>query len=277
MRTLLARGRREWSWPTADSTSRCLPRGARALAIAGSWRSTATRWTRCSRRMRRSSSIPATRTPVSTCCRRPARPRGPGRHGRGGGRRACGCCSKAVPCEGPTNAPGLPMAIGRGIVVGFVGTATMTAFQKLVKMPLTGRNASFVPAKMGARVLRVRPKDHRGSVRSTTPRTSGSGSRGAGAQRSRSSWAARADPRRGRLRPGLELRSRRARRPRDRQAAVEVVAARPRRRRRREDASRRDRECGSRPPGARRNSDRVQVLSRPASAAAGPSSSARTS
>ncbi len=41
----------------------------------------------------------------------------------------------------------------------------MTAFHKLVEMPLTRRAPSFVPAKMGAAVLRVRPKDKRGWVR----------------------------------------------------------------------------------------------------------------
>jgi hypothetical protein len=36
--------------------------------------------------------------------------------------------------------------IGRGVLTGLAGTVVMTAFQKLVEMPLTGRENSYVPA-----------------------------------------------------------------------------------------------------------------------------------
>lgn len=48
-------------------------------------------------------------------------------------------------------------AIGRGIVSGVAGTGVMTAFQKLVEMPLTGRGDSYVPAQLAERVLPLNP------------------------------------------------------------------------------------------------------------------------
>lgn len=63
------------------------------------------------------------------------------------------------------DAPPATTVVGRGIVAGVAGTVAMTTFQKLVEMPLTGRDPSFIPAKMGAAILRVRPRDHRGWVR----------------------------------------------------------------------------------------------------------------
>ena len=39
---------------------------------------------------------------------------------------------------------------------GLAGTAVMTAFQKLVEMPLTGRGDSYAPAKFAERVLPIR-------------------------------------------------------------------------------------------------------------------------
>lgn len=47
--------------------------------------------------------------------------------------------------------------IGGGIAAGVAGTGVMTAFQKLVEMPLTGRGDSFVPAQLAERVLPVNP------------------------------------------------------------------------------------------------------------------------
>ncbi len=47
--------------------------------------------------------------------------------------------------------------IGRGILAGVAGTAVMTAFQKLIEMPLTGREDSYAPADFTQRVLPVRP------------------------------------------------------------------------------------------------------------------------
>jgi len=49
--------------------------------------------------------------------------------------------------------------IGRGIVAGVAGTVVMTAFQKLVEMPLTGRQDSYAPADFAQRVLPVHPRN----------------------------------------------------------------------------------------------------------------------
>ena len=42
--------------------------------------------------------------------------------------------------------------IGRGVVAGVAGTVVMTAFQKLVEMPLTGRGESYAPASFAEKV-----------------------------------------------------------------------------------------------------------------------------
>jgi hypothetical protein len=47
--------------------------------------------------------------------------------------------------------------IGRGIVAGVAGTVVMTAFQKFIEMPITGRSESFAPADFAERVLPVHP------------------------------------------------------------------------------------------------------------------------
>ena len=56
-----------------------------------------------------------------------------------------------------TQQPGVLGAIGRGIVAGVAGTVVMTAFQKLVEMPLTGREDSYAPADFAERILPVHP------------------------------------------------------------------------------------------------------------------------
>jgi len=48
-------------------------------------------------------------------------------------------------------------AIGLGVASGIAGTAVMTAFQKLVEMPITGRDESFAPADFAEKVLPVKP------------------------------------------------------------------------------------------------------------------------
>ena len=58
--------------------------------------------------------------------------------------------------------PSLTATLGRGALAGIAGTAVMTAFQKLVEMPLTGRADSYVPAQLAERVLGVRPSTARG-------------------------------------------------------------------------------------------------------------------
>ena len=45
--------------------------------------------------------------------------------------------------------------IGRGIVAGIGGTVVMTAFQKLVEMPLTKRPESYAPADFAERVTPI--------------------------------------------------------------------------------------------------------------------------
>ncbi|MDQ3768899.1 MAG: hypothetical protein M3370_05385 [Actinomycetota bacterium] len=40
-----------------------------------------------------------------------------------------------------------------------IGTLAMTAFQKLVEMPITGRDDSYAPADFAQKVLPVDPKD----------------------------------------------------------------------------------------------------------------------
>jgi hypothetical protein len=44
-----------------------------------------------------------------------------------------------------SNQIGLTLAILRGMIVGVARIAVMTAFQKLVKLPLTVRSDSFAP------------------------------------------------------------------------------------------------------------------------------------
>lgn len=57
----------------------------------------------------------------------------------------------------PTNRTGLVGSISRGVIAGVAGTGVMTAFQKLVEMPLTGRGDSYAPAQLAERVLPVKP------------------------------------------------------------------------------------------------------------------------
>ncbi len=45
-----------------------------------------------------------------------------------------------------------------GVLAGLAGTAVMTAFQKLVEMPLTGRDDSYAPADFVERVLPIHPQ-----------------------------------------------------------------------------------------------------------------------
>lgn len=62
-----------------------------------------------------------------------------------------------------TSTETLPTTVGRGVVAGLVGTVGMTAFQKLVEMPLSGRDDSFAPADLAEKLLPLRKK--RGSDR----------------------------------------------------------------------------------------------------------------
>ena len=55
--------------------------------------------------------------------------------------------------------------IGRGILAGIAGTVVMTAFQKLVEMPVTGRETSYAPADFAERILPVHPTSAQGRER----------------------------------------------------------------------------------------------------------------
>jgi len=61
--------------------------------------------------------------------------------------------------------PSTAALIGRGILAGVAGTVVMTAFQKLVEMPLTGRADSYAPADFAERVLPVHPTSAQGRKR----------------------------------------------------------------------------------------------------------------
>lgn len=52
-------------------------------------------------------------------------------------------------------------SLGIGVASGLAGTAVMTAFQKLVEMPLTGRGDSYAPAKFAEKVLPIGRMDKR--------------------------------------------------------------------------------------------------------------------
>ena len=47
----------------------------------------------------------------------------------------------------------LSTTLGRGMAAGVAGTVVMTAFQKLVEMPLTGRGDSYAPADLAEKLL----------------------------------------------------------------------------------------------------------------------------
>ena len=62
-----------------------------------------------------------------------------------------------------TGAEGLGTTLGRGVAAGLVGMVAMTAFQKLVEMPITGRGDSYAPADLAEKLLPLSGK--RGSAR----------------------------------------------------------------------------------------------------------------
>ena len=59
----------------------------------------------------------------------------------------------------------LSSTLGWGALSGLVGTAAMTAFQKLVEMPITGRDDSYAPADFAEKVFPVAPKNQRARKR----------------------------------------------------------------------------------------------------------------
>ena len=52
-------------------------------------------------------------------------------------------------------ADGLAASLTRGMAAGLAGVGVMTAWQRLVEMPLTGRGDSFEPANLMMRVLPI--------------------------------------------------------------------------------------------------------------------------
>ena len=56
-----------------------------------------------------------------------------------------------------TDKSGRSGTIARGVVAGVAGTVVMTAFQKFVEMPLTGREDSYAPADFAQRILPIHP------------------------------------------------------------------------------------------------------------------------
>lgn len=48
--------------------------------------------------------------------------------------------------------------VARGMAAGLLGGVVMTAFQRLVEMPLTGREESYAPAMLLEKLLPIKPK-----------------------------------------------------------------------------------------------------------------------
>lgn len=63
--------------------------------------------------------------------------------------------------ETASTAGGTARAVVTGALAGVAGTVVMTAFQRLVEMPLTGRRESYEPANMVQRLTGRRPRKHR--------------------------------------------------------------------------------------------------------------------
>ena len=69
------------------------------------------------------------------------------------------------PTAPPRRQPSTAAVIGRGVIAGLAGTVVMTAFQKLVEMPVTGRPDSYAPADFAERILPVHPTTPQGRKR----------------------------------------------------------------------------------------------------------------
>jgi hypothetical protein len=61
--------------------------------------------------------------------------------------------------------PSTVTVLGRGVLAGLAGTVVMTAFQKLVEMPLTQREDSYAPANVAEKLLPVHPTTRQGRRR----------------------------------------------------------------------------------------------------------------
>ncbi len=58
--------------------------------------------------------------------------------------------------------------VAHGVLAGLAGTVVMTAFQKLVEMPITGRADSYAPADFAAKVLPLQSDTRRDQVNYAT-------------------------------------------------------------------------------------------------------------
>ncbi len=58
--------------------------------------------------------------------------------------------------------PSAAAVMGRAVLAGVAGTAVMTAFQRFVEIPLTGREDSYAPAAFAEKVTGVRPQSPQG-------------------------------------------------------------------------------------------------------------------
>ncbi|WP_164701446.1 hypothetical protein [Modestobacter sp. KNN46-3] len=64
-----------------------------------------------------------------------------------------------------TKRPSLAANVGRGVLAGVAGSLVMTAWQKLVEMPISERGDSYGPADLTERLLPVKPRSDAGRKR----------------------------------------------------------------------------------------------------------------
>jgi hypothetical protein len=64
-----------------------------------------------------------------------------------------------------TTRPSLLADLGRGALAGVAGSVVMTAFQKLVEIPISGRKDSYAPAQLVRKLLPVQPSTDAGNKR----------------------------------------------------------------------------------------------------------------
>ena len=61
--------------------------------------------------------------------------------------------------------PSTATVLGRGVLAGLAGTVVMTAFQRLVEMPVSQRKESYAPADFAEKLLPVHPTTAAGRQR----------------------------------------------------------------------------------------------------------------
>lgn len=61
--------------------------------------------------------------------------------------------------------PSVLESVARGMVAGVAGTVVMSAFQKVVEMPITKRADSYAPADFAERILPIHPQTEEGRKR----------------------------------------------------------------------------------------------------------------